>query len=116
MDGTVTPSYPASTNDLRQLADTLGLGFVHVTHTGDIQSSNAAFATLIGADGVGAPPEFQLPDSVRAGSDKSIRAKLLHIDGREIAIRADIVLEGPSGDRAIFIRRIGKDAAPERTE
>lgn len=119
MDGTVTPSYPASANDLRQLADTLGLGFVHVTHTGDIQSSNAAFATLIGAGGVGAPPEFQLPDSVRAGSagsDKSIRAKLLRMDGREIAIRADIVLEGPSGDRAIFIRRIGKDAAPEGTE
>jgi len=106
MDGTMARTKFALFEEFQHMADSLDLGFIALSASGDVQAFNTAYAVLAGIDAATAPKDIKAPAALGSSDSSPIEASLRQQDGRQIAVRADRVSTGANGEKALFVREI----------
>ena len=106
MDGTMARTKFAFFEEFQDMADSLDLGFIALSASGEVQAFNAAYAVLAGIDEATAPKDIKAPAAFDSSDNHPIEASLRQQGGRQIAVRADFVSTGANGEKALFVREI----------
>ena len=109
MDGAIARTKFASFQEFQGMADSLDLGFVALSASGDVQAFNATYAVLAGIDAATAPKDIKTPAAFGSSDSYPIEANLRQQSGRQITVRADLVSKGANGEKALFVREIFGD-------
>lgn len=109
MDGAIARTKFASFQEFQDMADSLDLGFVALSASGDVQAFNATYAVLAGIDAATAPKDIKTPAAFGSSDSYPIEANRRQQSDRQITVRADLVSKGANGEKALFVREIFGD-------